>query len=115
MNQVRLIELPCIRDPRGNLSFIERGICPFDIDRVGWLYDMPSGHSVSLRAVDRCRLIVAMCGSFDIVISDGDNPRRIHLNRSDRGVAVGCDVRLENFSTNSVVMILTSKESWTKN
>lgn len=108
-----MIELPKIEDPRGNLSFIEhgpKGVCPFEIERVGWIYDVVAGGTLSPR--EGCRsseMIVAMSGSLDVVTDNkAAQTRRIHLNRSDRGVVAGPGepLVLDNFSTNAVAMIL---------
>lgn len=110
-----MIQLPRIEDPRGNLSFIEHGehgMCPFEIERVYWIYDVPGGAVRHRRALCRTReMIVAMSGSFDIVLEHPDGrSERIQLNRSDRAVVVEAGVMrtLDNFSTNSVAMVLAS-------
>ena len=80
----RIVELPKISDPRGNLTFIENGRqIPFDIRRVYYLYDVPGGSERGGHAHKNLhQLIVAISGSFDIHIDDGSNKRTIHLNRS---------------------------------
>lgn len=110
-----MIQLPKIEDPRGNLSFIEHGPngkCPFEIERVYWIYDVPAGSVRHRRALRRTtEMIVAMSGSFDVVVEqDGGAARRVHLNRSDQAlvVAPGCMRTIDNFSTNSVAMVLAS-------
>lgn len=111
MQEVSLIKLPKFEDPRGNLSFIEhgsRGVCPFEIERVYWIYDVPAGAVRHGRALTTTsELIVAMSGSFDVVLHDGS---RTHLCRSDSGLLIppGTWRELDNFSTNSVAMILAS-------
>lgn len=110
-----MIPLPRIEDPRGNLSFIEHGphgLCPFEIERVYWIYDVPAGAERHRRALRHTReMIVAMSGSFDVVLERNGRPtERIHLNRCDRGVVIepGVMRTLDNFSTNSVAMVLAS-------
>lgn len=111
-----MIKLPKIEDPRGNLSFIEygpHGACPFEIERVYWIYDVPAGGVRHRRALKHTReMIVAMSGSFDVVLQDKDNTHteRIHLNRSDFGLVIepGMMRTIDNFSTNSVAMVLAS-------
>ena len=107
--------IPKIEDPRGNLSFIqagERGACPFDIARVYWIYDVPTGrvrHGRALR--NTTEMIVAMSGSFDVLLRrPGADDRRVHLCRSDRGLLVepGTWRVIDNFSTSSVAMVLAS-------
>lgn len=108
-----MIDLPVITDPRGNLTFIEcdRHI-PFAIKRVYYLYDVPGGASRAghgHRALHQ--LVIAMSGSFDIVIDDGFQKKRFHLNRSYQGLYV-CPMmwrEIDNFSGGSVCMVLASE------
>jgi hypothetical protein len=99
-------------DPRGNLSFVEQGRhIPFDVRRVFYLYDVPSGEKRAGHALRRCQqFIVAMSGSFDIVVDYGGERERFHLNRSDCGLYVPTMVwrEIEDFSTNSVCLVLAS-------
>ena len=108
----KIIELPKISDPRGNLSFIESGQhIPFDIKRVYYLYDVPGGSDRGAHAHKTLQqFIVAMSGSFDVVLDDGDRKRRYHLNRSYHGLYV-CSMMwrfLDNFSSGAVCLVLTS-------
>lgn len=108
------IPLPKISDPRGNLTFIEGGIhIPFDIRRVYYLYDVPGGAERGGHAHKGLhQLIVAMSGSFDVVLDDGANRKRIHLSRSYIGLYV-CPMiwrELDNFSSGSVCMVLASNK-----
>lgn len=107
-----LIKLPKITDPRGNLSFIEGGIhIPFDIQRVYYLYDVPGGSDRGSHAHKTLhQFIVAMSGSFDVVLDDGKQKKRFHLNRSYCGLYV-CPMMwrdLDNFSSGAVCMVLAS-------
>lgn len=108
----RIIDLPRISDPRGNLTFIEGGQhVPFDIQRVYYLYDVPGGVDRGGHAHKKLQqLIIALSGSFDVVLDDGRDKSRVHLNRPDRGLYV-CPMiwrELDNFSSGSVCMILAS-------
>lgn len=108
----RIIELPKISDPRGNLSFIEGGQhVPFDIKRVYYLYDVPGGSDRGSHAHKSLhQFIVAMSGSFDVVLDDGREKKRFHLNRSYYGLYV-CPMMwrdLDNFSSGAVSMVLAS-------
>lgn len=108
----RIIELPKISDPRGNLSFIEGGQhIPFDIKRVYYLYDVPGGSDRGSHAHKNLhQFIVAMSGSFDVVLDDGVEKKRFHLNRSYYGLYV-CPMMwrdLDNFSSGAVCMVLAS-------
>lgn len=112
LDHCRIIELPKIRDPRGNLTFIEgcRHV-PFNIARVYYVYDVPGGSERGGHAHKELeQLIVAMSGSFDIVLDDGGARRRYHLNRSYYGLYVSPMVwrEIDNFSSGSVCMVLAS-------
>lgn len=100
-------------DPRGNLSFVESARhVPFEIRRVFYLYDVPSGEKRAGHALRTCQqFIVAMSGSFDIVADNGAERDRFHLSRSDCGLHVPALIwrEIENFSTNSVCLVLASE------
>jgi hypothetical protein len=109
----RIIELPKITDPRGNLSIIEecRQI-PFDIKRVYWLYDIPGGTERGGRALRHTdEFIVALSGSFDVVLHDGVKETRYHMARGYYALYVPPMTwrKIDNFSTNSVVYVLSSE------
>jgi hypothetical protein len=110
----KIIDLPKIQDPRGNLTFIEAGDhIPFDIQRVYYLYDVPGGSERGGHAHKGLhQLIVAMSGSFDVVLDDGKEKKRVHLSRSYYGLYV-CPMiwrELDNFSSGSVCMVLASNK-----
>jgi oxalate decarboxylase/phosphoglucose isomerase-like protein (cupin superfamily) len=109
---IKLINLPKILDDRGNLSFIEEeSHLPFGIKRIYWIYDVPGGEFRGSHAFKETEeLIVAISGSFEVVLHDGTQERKFHLNRSYHGVYVPKMIwrRLENFSTNSLALILAS-------
>lgn len=107
-----IIELPKIPDPRGNLTFIEENRhIPFEIKRVYYLYDVPGGAERGGHAHKELnQLIVAMSGSFDVILDDGKEKRRFHMNRSYYGLYI-CPMiwrELDNFSSGSVCMVLAS-------
>lgn len=114
INDCKIVDLPKIQDPRGNLTFIE-GYChiPFDIRRVYYLYDVPGGAERGGHAHKALhQLIIAMSGSFDVVLDDGREKKRFHLNRSYNGLYV-CPMmwrELNNFSSGSVCMVLASNK-----
>lgn len=114
MDSPQLISLPKILDRRGNLSFIESGNhLPFVIARTYWIYDVPGGECRGAHAYRRNQeLIVALSGSFDVVLHDGRSEHRFHLNRSYYGVYVPRMMwrTLENFSTNSLALVLASTQ-----
>lgn len=113
VEQCRVIELPKISDPRGNLTFVEGGHhIPFDIRRVYYLYDVPGGATRAAhghRALHQ--LMIAMSGSFDVLLDDGHAKRKFHLNRSYFGVYIPPMIwrDLDNFSSGSVCMVLASE------
>ena len=112
LSDCKLISLPRVQDPRGNLTFIEGGHhVDFDIQRVYYLYDVPGGSERGGHAHKALRqLIIAMSGSFDVLLDDGDEQKRFHLNRSYVGLYV-CPMiwrQLDNFSSGSVCMVLAS-------
>jgi dTDP-4-dehydrorhamnose 3,5-epimerase-like enzyme len=109
---MKIIDLPKHLDERGNLSFIEgsRHI-PFAVERTFWIYDVPGGEVRGGHAYRRCEeFIVALSGSFDVVLHDGAEEHRFHLNRSYYGLWVPAGVwrSMENFSTNSLALVLAS-------
>lgn len=109
---IKLINLPKILDDRGNLSIIEEDInIPFKIKRVYWIYDVPGGEYRGSHAFkDTEEFIVAISGSFDVILHNGNEEIRFSLNRSYYGLYVPKLTfrRLENFSTNSLALILAS-------
>ncbi len=113
INNCKILELPKIKDPRGNLTYVEGGNhIPFDISRVYYLYDVPGGAERGGHAHKQLKqLIIAMSGSFDVLIDDGVEKKRIHLNRSYQGLYI-CPMiwrELDNFSSASVCMVLASR------
>ncbi len=113
LDKVKIIDLPKICDPRGNLSFIEgNNHIPFKIERTYWIYDVPGGKTRSGHAFrTQEEFIVALSGSFDIILNDGKgNEETFHMARSYYGLHIPPMTwrKIVNFSTNSVAMILSS-------
>lgn len=112
IERCRIVDLPRINDPRGNLTFVESGDqVPFDIQRAYYLYDIPGGAERGGHAHKELeQLIIAMSGSFDIILDDGYRQERLHLNRSYYGLYVGNMVwrEMDNFSSGSVCLVLAS-------
>lgn len=112
MKGIKIIELPFIVDLRGNLTFIqENDQIPFEIKRTYWIYDVPGGTVRGGHAFrEQEEFIVALSGSFDVVLDDGKETQKIHLNRSYFGLYIPQMVwrRMENFSTNSLALVLSS-------
>lgn len=112
LSQCKLVNLPKIHDPRGNLTFIEGGKhVPFPVERVYYLYDVPGGEVRGGHAHKALQqLIIAVSGSFDVVIDDGRERQRYHLNRSYTGLFLPRLIwrELDNFSSGSVCLVLAS-------
>lgn len=110
--ELKLINLPKFLDPRGNLSFIEEeNHIPFKIARTYWIYDVPGGEVRGGHAFkEQQELIVALSGSFDVIVDDGNTQRTFSLNRSYYGLFIpkGYWRQMQNFSTNAVAMVLSS-------
>lgn len=110
--KVKLINLPKIEDPRGNLSFIEEEQhIPFKIERTYWIYDVPGGQVRGGHAFKvQQEFIVALSGSFDVIIDDGNDNKTFTLNRSYYGLYLPAGLwrQMENFSTNALAMVLSS-------
>lgn len=113
-NHPHIVELPKFLDSRGNLSFVEQlNHIPFEIRRTYWLYDVPGGECRGGHAYRRNQeFIVALSGSFDVILDDGQEKNTFTLNRSYYGLYIpkGLWREMENFSTNSLAMILSSTE-----
>jgi len=109
---IKEFDIPKILDERGNLSFIEKGAdLNFDVKRVYWIYDVPGGEIRGGHAFKvQKEIIIALSGSFDVVLHDGINAGRFHLNRSYKGLYIPEMYwrHIENFSTNAVCLILAS-------
>ncbi|MCB4808893.1 FdtA/QdtA family cupin domain-containing protein [Tamlana sp. 62-3] len=108
---VKLIDIPKISDPRGNLSVIEKDIIPFKINRVYYLYDVPSdayrgGHAHK----QQMEVLIAVSGSFDVVLDDGSEKITIMLNKPNKGLLIPTGVwrEIENFSSGAVCLVLAS-------
>ena len=112
IESAQIIELPKILDKRGNLSIIEEfKNIPFKIERTYWIYDVPGGESRGGHAYrENEEFIVALSGSFDVVLDDGSNRKVFSLNRSYYGLYVpkGLWREMNNFSTNSLALVLSS-------
>lgn len=112
INDVKLIELPKFADPRGNLSFVEQNNhIPFEIHRTYWIYDVPGGESRGGHAYKKnMEFVIALSGSFDVILNDGVAEKRISLNRSYYGLLIPKMIwrKMENFSTNSLALVLSS-------
>jgi hypothetical protein len=112
MSKCKVYDLPKIPDVRGNLTFIEENNhLPFEIKRTYWIYDVPGGEKRGGHAYkENQEFIVSLSGSFDVILDDGTKREVFSLNRSYYGLYVpkGIWRQMENFSTNSLALILAS-------
>lgn len=112
LNGSRLISLPKIVDPRGNLTAVEeQHELPFKVSRVYWTYDVPAGERRGGHAHKACReLLVALSGSFSVTLDNGNNKRTFHLNRPYQGLLIETGIwrTLSNFSSGAVCLVLAS-------
>ena len=113
LDKCKIVNFPKITDLRGNLSFIEENRqIPFEIKRVYYLYDVPSGATRGGHAHKSLeQIVIALSGSFDVVLDDGYERRKVFLNRPHYGLYIPPGVwrELENFSSNSVALSLVSQ------
>lgn len=111
-NNIKIIQLPKFLDARGNLSFVEEfKHIPFKIERTYWIYDVPGGESRGGHAYkENQEFIIALSGSFDVILDDGYKRKTYSLNRSYYGLYVpkGIWREMDNFSTNSLALVLSS-------
>lgn len=113
ISDIQLIEIPKIEDRRGNLSVIERDVIPFVSKRVYYLYDVPSGSKRGGHAhIEQQEFLIALSGSFDVILKDGKKKETITLNKPNVGLLIvpGIWRELKNFSSGSVCLVLSSGE-----
>jgi len=111
--EINLIELPKIQDPRGNLSVVQGNTIPFEIKRVYYLYDVPSGSVRGGHAhKEQLELLIPLSGSFDVILTDGTSEKSFTLNKPNVGLLIPTGIwrELENFSSGSVCLVLASGE-----
>lgn len=109
----KLLEIPRITDPRGNLAVIEKEVIPYAIKRVYYLHDVPSGAYRGGHSHKECKeLLIAISGSFEVILDNGVTKERVTLNKPNQGLLIDIDVwrELENFSSAAVCLVLASHE-----
>ena len=108
---VEIITIPKVEDHRGNLAIIEKKLLPFDVKRVYYLFDVPSNaHRGGHAHKDQSEFLVALSGSFDVVLKDGSTTKTVTLNKPDKGLLISTNIwrELENFSSGAVCLVLAS-------
>jgi oxalate decarboxylase/phosphoglucose isomerase-like protein (cupin superfamily) len=109
----KIIDIPKINNAKGNIGVVENDTIPFDVKRVYYLFDVPSGAKRGGHAHKKLKqVILAISGSFDVVLKDGKSKEIITLNRPDKGLLIENNIwrELENFSSGSVCLVLASEE-----
>lgn len=108
---IEIIDIPKIEDFRGNLAIIENDVIPFEIKRVYYLYDVPSsakrgGHAHK----DQLEFLIALSGSFDVVLNDGKSIQKVSLNKPNKGLLIKTNIwrELDNFSSGAVCLVIAS-------
>jgi dTDP-4-dehydrorhamnose 3,5-epimerase-like enzyme len=112
IHDIQLIEIPKIADRRGNLSVIEGDLIPFEVNRVYYLFDIPSGSKRGGHAHKNLQqFLIALSGSFDVVLKDGKNSQTITLNKPNQGILIPTGIwrELQNFSSGAVCLVLASE------
>ncbi|MCG2419604.1 FdtA/QdtA family cupin domain-containing protein [Aequorivita sp. F47161] len=111
LEKISLLDIPKITDPRGNLSVIEEGFLPYEVKRVYYLYDVPSGAYRGGHAhKEQQEFLIALSGSFEVLLDDGTNKKSVILNKPNSGLLIPTGIwrELENFSSGSVCLVLSS-------
>ncbi|WP_396148965.1 sugar 3,4-ketoisomerase [Flavobacterium sp.] len=109
----KIIDIPKINNTKGNIGVIENDTIPFDVKRVYYLFDVPSGAKRGGHAHKKLKqVILAISGSFDVVLKNGKSKEIVTLNRPDKGLLIENNIwrELENFSSGSVCLVLASEE-----
>lgn len=110
---IELVAIPKIHDTRGNIAVIEKDLLSFPIQRVYYLFDVPStarrgGHAHK----EQLELLIPLSGSFDVVLHDGETTQKVTLNKPDKGLLIKSNTwrELENFSSGSICLVISSGE-----
>ncbi|WP_291135895.1 sugar 3,4-ketoisomerase [Flavobacterium sp. UBA7663] len=109
--EIKIVNIPKIEDPRGNLSVIEKEVVPFEIKRVYYLYDVPAGAERGGHAHKKLQqFLVALSGSFDVILNDGKEEKIVTLNKPFEGLLItnGIWRELKNFSSGAVCLVVAS-------
>jgi hypothetical protein len=113
LQQIELLDIPKIEDPRGNLSVVEKDTLPYPIKRVYYLYDVPSNSARGGHAhIEQIECLIALSGSFSVVLDDGFEKKSFVLNKPNKGLLIPTGIwrELEDFSSGAVCLVLSSGE-----
>ncbi len=108
---IEIINIPKVEDYRGNLAIIEKKVVPFEIKRVYYLFDVPStAHRGGHSHIEQLEVLIALSGSFDVVVKDGISEQTVTLNKPDKGLLIHKNIwrELENFSSGAVCLVIAS-------
>ncbi|MES2486368.1 MAG: FdtA/QdtA family cupin domain-containing protein [Bacteroidota bacterium] len=109
LSDIKIIDLPVIEDSRGNLAFIQEGIVPYAFKRVYYLFDIPSGAERGGHAhIEQNEVLIALSGSFDVILDDGSLRESYTLNRPGKGLHITTGIwrELENFSSGAICLVI---------
>lgn len=109
LNDIQIINLPVVEDARGNLTFIQEGIVPYAFKRIYYLFDVPSGAERGGHAhKEQHEILIALSGSFDVILDDGTDKKTYTLNRPNKGLHIpdGLWRELTNFSSGAVCLVI---------
>ncbi len=113
INAIQIIQIPKITDPRGNLAVIEKEVLPYPIKRVYYLFDVPSDAARGGHAhIEQQEFLIALSGSFTVLLDDGKNKTEVLLNKPDKGLLIPTGIwrELEDFSSGAICLVVSSGE-----
>ncbi|TDE02278.1 sugar 3,4-ketoisomerase [Flavobacterium sandaracinum] len=111
LKDIQLLQIPVVEDRRGNLAFIQEDIVPFEFKRVYYLFDVPSNSFRGSHShINQCEVLIALSGSFEVVLNDGIEKKSFLLNKPNIGLYIPTGIwrELENFSSGAVCLVLAS-------
>lgn len=111
LKDVQLLPIPVVEDTRGNLAFIQKEVLPFEFKRVYYLFDVPSNSFRGSHShINQCEVLIALSGSFEVVLNDGTEKKSLLLNKPNIGLYIPTGIwrELENFSSGAVCLVLAS-------
>jgi len=110
LDDIKIIDFPVVEDTRGNLAFIQEGVIPYNLKRIYYLYDVPSGAERGGHShIKQHEILIAISGSFDVILDDGNRKQTFSLNRPNKGLHIvnGIWRELQNFSSGAVCLVIS--------